>query len=159
MAGGADEGAGGGRFHHLAEIEHQDPVGDVLHHTEVVGDEDEREVEVALEIGEQVDDLGLHAHVESRDRLVADHELRLHDEGAGNVDALALAARELVRIAVAMPREEPHPFHRLRDPGPDLVPPQARFMGDERLGDALPAVIRGSRAASGSWKIIWMSRR
>ena len=138
MARGPDEVSGGSRLHHPAEIEHHDPVADVLHHGEIVGDEDERDAEVAPEVAKQVDDLRLHAHVEGRDRLVADHQARLHDEGAGDADALALAARELVRIAVELPGEEAHPLHHRGDPGPHLVPPEPRLVGDERLGDDLP---------------------
>ena len=65
-----------------------------------MADEDVGEPELLLELYEQVDDLGLDGDVESRDRLVADDDLRLEDNGTGNADALALAARELVRIAV-----------------------------------------------------------
>ena len=37
-----------------------------------------------------------------RDALVGDDELRVHDESAGDADALALAAGELVRVAVGV---------------------------------------------------------
>ena len=46
-------------------------------------------------------DLRLDRDVERRDRLVGDDELRLQDERARDADALALAARELVRVAAA----------------------------------------------------------
>ena len=64
-----------------------------------MGDEQERPAEVALELFEQVQDLRLHAHVQRRGRLVADDQLRLHGERAGDGEALALAAAELVREA------------------------------------------------------------
>ena len=56
--------------------------------------------ELALQLGEHVDDRGLHGHVERGRDLVADQELRLGDERASDRDPLALAARQLVRIAV-----------------------------------------------------------
>ena len=69
---------------------------------EVVGDEDVGQPEVALQVGQQVQDLRLHGDVERRDRLVADDQLRLEREGAGDPDALSLPARELVREAVVV---------------------------------------------------------
>ena len=59
-----------------------------------------------LEVVEQVDDLGLDGDVERRHRLVEQHQPRPHGERAGEADALALAARELVRVAVQVLRPE-----------------------------------------------------
>ena len=50
---------------------------------------------------QQVQHLGLHRGVERRGRLVEQQDLRLEDQRARDGDALALAARELVRIAEA----------------------------------------------------------
>ena len=72
---------------------------DVPHHGEVVGDEQEGEAEAALQILQEVDDLGLDRDVQRRDRLVAHDQVGLDGEGAGDADALALAAGELMRIA------------------------------------------------------------
>ena len=69
---------------------------------EVVGDEDEGELELPLQVLQEVEDLRLHGHVERRDRLVADDELRVDGERAGDADALPLAARELEREAVVV---------------------------------------------------------
>ena len=85
----------------LAEVHDGDPVADVLHHREVVGDEDQRQAVARLHVLEQVEDLRLHRHVERGDRLVADDQLRLGRDRAGDRDALALAAGELVRAPVA----------------------------------------------------------
>src|SRR3954463_694226 len=54
-----------------------------------------------LQVAQQVDDLGLYAHVERRGRLIEHDETRFQDKRAGNRDALALAAREFVWIAIA----------------------------------------------------------
>ncbi len=75
---------------------------------QVVGDEQVGQSQLSLEVVEQVDHLGLDRHVESRDRLVADDELRLHRQGTGDADPLPLTAGELVREAVGMLRQEPH---------------------------------------------------
>ena len=81
-----------GQLGHLAQVHDRDPVADVLDHAHVVGDEQVRQAELALELLEQVQDLGLDRHVERGDRLVADDEVGLDDEGPGDPDALALAA-------------------------------------------------------------------
>ena len=62
-------------------------------------DEEVGEGEFALEIAEEVDDLRADADVEGGDGLVEDEEFGAKGEGAGDVDALALAAGEFVGIA------------------------------------------------------------
>ena len=76
-----------------------DAVGDMLDHAEIVADEQVGEVELPAQLHEQVEHLRLDRDVERGDRLVADQELGLHRERAGDADAGALAAGELVRIA------------------------------------------------------------
>ena len=66
-----------------------------------MGDEEVGELQLLPQLLEQVDDLGLDRDVERRDRLVADDEVRRRGERPGDADALALAAGELVRVAVA----------------------------------------------------------
>ena len=62
------------------------------------------EAELVLQVLEQVDDAGLDRDVERRHRLVEHEQLRVERERAGDADALALAAGELVRVAVARAR-------------------------------------------------------
>ena len=83
-----------------------DAVAEVLDHAEVVADEQVGEVERLAQLDEQVQHLRLDRHVERRDRLVADQELRLHGERARDADARALPARELVRKAAHQRRIE-----------------------------------------------------
>ena len=75
-----------------AEVHDRDPIADVLDDAHVVGDEHVGQPELALELLEQVEDLRLDRHVERRDRLVADDQVRLEDQRPGDADALALAA-------------------------------------------------------------------
>src|SRR5207247_1899973 len=100
----------------LSEVHHRDAVADVPHHRKIVSDEQIRELEAILQVLEKVDDLRLDGHVECRDRLVANNELRLHGERAGDPDALTLAARELVRVAVGEVRVETHHAQELLHP-------------------------------------------
>ena len=88
---------------HLAEVHDGDAVADVLDDGQVVGDEHERQAVALLEVLEQVQHLGLDAHVEGRDRLVADDQRRVEHERAGDRDALALSTGELVWAAFGGP--------------------------------------------------------
>ena len=71
-----------------------------------MADEQIREVVLFLQLAQKIDDLRLNAHVEGAGRLVEHDEFRLQHHGAGDRDALALAAGELVRIAVLRSRIE-----------------------------------------------------
>ena len=72
----------------------------MAHHREIVRDEQIGEPEPLLQVDHQVDDLRLDVDVERGDRLVGDDEIGLDRERARDRDALALAAGELVRIAL-----------------------------------------------------------
>ena len=69
---------------------------------EVMGDEEVGQPELVLHVLEQVDDLRLHGDVERGDRLVGDDQLGPQRKCAGDADALALAAGELVREPVVV---------------------------------------------------------
>ena len=81
-----------------------DPVGQRERLLLVVGHVDRRDPELALDrpdlLAQDDPDLG----VERRQRLVEEQDLRLDGERAGERDALLLAARQLVRVAVALVR-------------------------------------------------------
>ena len=98
---------GRGELHDLAEVHHRDLLGDVLHHREVVGDEEIGEPPLLLQVHEQVQDLRLHRDVERGDRLVTHEERGLDRQRAGDPHPLALAARELVRVAAGEAGVEP----------------------------------------------------
>ena len=131
-----------------AEIHHRHPVAHMLDHAEVVADHDVGQAHLVLELEQQVDDLGADRDVERRHRLVADHQLGLQDQGAGDADALALAARELVRVAVGVLGAEADLGHHVHDAGLDLglVPHavQAQRIG-QRPAHGLARVERGVR--------------
>ena len=108
---GADQGAGVGMermfedarsgpdFDDPAEIHDGDALGNMFDNREVVGNEDERQAHLAREACEEVDDLRLDRNVQGGNRLVGDQEPGVDRQGAGNGDALPLAAGEFVRIA------------------------------------------------------------
>ena len=123
------------QLHDLAQVHDGDAVADVAHDREVVGDEDDRQPQLALQLGEQVDDLRLDRDVEGRDGLVGHHELRLQGDGARDADALALAAGELVREAVVVLGVQPDAIHQLLHELLALVVVALEAMDDERLAD------------------------
>ena len=93
----------------LAQVHDGDPVRDVPHHGQVVRNEEVGDAELVLQVVEQVDHAGLNGHVERGDGLVEDQELGLEHQGAGDADPLALAAGELVGVAVGVVRLEARP--------------------------------------------------
>jgi hypothetical protein len=99
-----------------AQIHHADGVADALHHGHVVADEQIAEAQLGLQFHHQVQHLRLHRHVERRDRLVGDDQLGVERERAGDGDALALAARQLVRVA-RMKCAAAHPVEQHPTPG------------------------------------------
>src|SRR5450759_4409172 len=99
----------------LAEVHDGHAVGGVLDHRQVVGDEDVCQFELVLKVLEEVDDLRPDGHVEGAHRLVADDELRVERQGAGDADTLALPARELVRVALGVLGAEPDGLEQLED--------------------------------------------
>jgi len=60
-----------------AGIHHHHPLGDLRHHPEIVGDEDDGGADPALELRHQLEDLRLDRDVERGGRLIGDQDLRL----------------------------------------------------------------------------------
>ena len=119
----------------------------LLHHAEVVGDEEIGQPQVLLQVLEQVDDLGPDRHVERRDRLVRYHEAGVERQGPGDHHPLPLAAGEGVRVAVGgiarqadQAQQVDHLVARLL-PAPDQPVHDQRFRDD--VEDAHPRVQAG----------------
>ncbi|MNW46884.1 hypothetical protein D3C74_241990 [compost metagenome] len=74
----------------------------MLHDAKVVGDKDIRQAEFLLQILKQVHHLRLDRHVERRDGLVGDDQLRLQGQRPCNANPLPLSAGELMRITLQM---------------------------------------------------------
>ena len=58
-----------------AAVHHQDVVGELGDHAEVVRDDDDRGAELLLQVADQVEDLRLDGDVEGGRRLVGDEQL------------------------------------------------------------------------------------
>ena len=85
-------------FDDVAAGHHAHLGGKAPHDAEVVGDEQQRQPRLLLQVGEEPEDLRLHGHVERGRRLVGDQEVRFVGERHGDHHALTLAAGKLVRI-------------------------------------------------------------
>ena len=82
----------------LSRVHHDRPLTQVGHHTEVVGDEQDAHVAFALQLAQQVEDLGLHGDVERGGGLVGDQHVGVARQRAGDRHALRHATGELVRV-------------------------------------------------------------
>ena len=110
-----------------------------------MGDEHQRQRHAALEIGEQRQHLRLDGDVQRRDRLVGDDDVGIERQRPGDADALALAAGELVRIALESICAEPDQRHQFAGAALGLGTRDA--MGDRPVSDdpadALARIERG----------------
>ena len=100
LAGAATSAARRVELDEPALDDHADPLGEHGGVLEVVGDEQRRESELAQQLAQLAAHLGLRVRVERGERLVEQQHLRVARERAGERDALALAAGELVGLRV-----------------------------------------------------------
>src|SRR4051794_4681780 len=89
-----------GFFHHLAGIHDDDALRGLRHHAHRMGDQHDGHAEAVLHVLQQIEDLRLDGDVERGGRLVGDDELWLAGQRHGDHDALAHAARKLMRVIV-----------------------------------------------------------
>ena len=87
------------RFHRLAGIDDAKVVAQLGDDAEIVGDEQQGDSELGDQLAQQKQDLVLRRDVEGCRGLVGDHQAWRTGQRGRDQQALALAARELVRIA------------------------------------------------------------
>ena len=132
----------------LPLVHHRDPVAGFGEDPEVVRDQDQGQAELAPQALEQLKDLRLRDDVERGGRLVGDHELRPARERERDHHPLALAPRELVRVAATQRGGQADRLQQPRRPladvgGVGLVDPDR--LGQLRV-DLLHGVERVHRA-------------
>ena len=99
--GVAEHFGGGTRLFDAPVVKHEDAVGDVLHHAEIVGDHDDGGARPGLtDSGEGVEDLDARGHVDGAHWFVGEDYLGLVDDGAGDDHALRLATRQIDWVPV-----------------------------------------------------------
>ena len=104
MFGRADDRFRIRRLHNPAQIHHHHPAADVLDDREVVSNKQVSDSQLLLQILQQIDDLGLHRHIQRAYRLITDEQPRLNGQRARDADPLPLSAAELVRIRLRVGR-------------------------------------------------------
>ncbi len=87
----------------LAAAHHRNAVGHARDHAHIVADEDDRGLQLGLEVAHDVEDLGLHGDVERRGRLVGDQQVGAAHHSHRDHHALAHAAGQLVRVLAHAP--------------------------------------------------------
>ena len=148
-------------LHDPAEVHDRDAVGDHPRERQVVGDEQVRQIALGPQVEHEPQQLRPDRDVEHADGLIGDDQLRPEHERAGDDDALALATRQLVRVAPGerLRRSETRRLERVEHALSSL----------RRLALAKPLTTSGSATKSkivcfgfsvsyGSWKIIPIRR-
>ncbi|MPM33936.1 hypothetical protein SDC9_80517 [bioreactor metagenome] len=82
---------------------------------QIVCNEEIRNVQLLLQVFKRVDNLRLNGNVQRGNRLVANDELGVDRQRAGNADSLALTAGELVGIAAGVLTVEADQIQKLRN--------------------------------------------
>ena len=98
--------------------QHRDAVAEQDGLVDVVGDEHDGLVQLALELQELLLQLGPHDRVDGAERLVHQQHGGIGGEGSRHTDALLLAARQLRRVPVGVRRAEPDQLEQLQRPRP-----------------------------------------
>src|SRR5688500_3912842 len=86
-------------FHDPTLMENDDAIADLVGGGQVMGDIDQRDTEILLELEQVAEDGDPQRGIDHRDRLVGDDHLWPEEERAGDHGPLPLAAAQLVRIA------------------------------------------------------------
>ena len=112
----------------LAVVHHDDAVGHLHGLLLVVRDEHAGDVHLVVQAAQPAAQVLAHLGVECAERLVEQQHLGLDGQGAGQGDALTLAARELMRVAVGDPVEL-HELEQLGDLGANGALARPRRLG------------------------------
>ena len=113
-------------------LHHADPVGDLAHDGQVVGDEQHRHAGIAFQIGQQIEDLRLNGHVQCGRRLIRDQQVRPVGQRHRDHHPLPLPAGELMRIRfqAVLRIANANAIQQFDDPRLDLRPAQALMQFD-----------------------------
>src|SRR5690349_18184567 len=132
-----DEPLGRGMLRRGEDVEHlaglddaallhdDDPVGERADDVHLVRDDEDRDSELPVDAAEEAEHLLRRVGVESARGLVGEKDPGAGGEGAGDADALLLAARELFRVAAGLVGEADEP-EELLDARRDLGARPAR---------------------------------
>ncbi len=97
MRGGRQHLGGGASLHNVALLHHHHAVRVAGHHRQVMADQQHGGAVLARQLQHHLHHLALHHRIQRRGGLVGNQQRRAQQHGRGDHDALAHAARELVR--------------------------------------------------------------
>ena len=86
-------------FNNFPALHHANPVGNAAHDAQIMRDEQKAKALAAFQIGQKVKDLRLNGHIQRGCRLIRDQQFGAIGQSHGDHHALALAARQLMRIS------------------------------------------------------------
>ena len=101
-------------LHNTALLQHHHAVANVADHRHFVGDEDDGQAQTLVDLAQQAEDRLGGFRVEGRGSLVAEQNLRVVDQCAGNAHTLLLPAGELRRVGRVLALQA-HQFQQLAD--------------------------------------------
>ncbi len=116
-----EDEVGGAVFDELAGAHYGDVGGELRDYRKTMGDQEIGEMKFLLEFLKKQEDLGADGDVESGDGFVGNDERGTKNEGAGEANALALAARKLVWIAVHGIVRQANAAEELRGAGEAII--------------------------------------
>ena len=129
-----------GALHDPPGVDHRDAVGDLVHHPQVVGDEQHPQPQPVAQPEDEPQDLALQGDVQRRGGLVGDEQRGIAGDGHGDHHPLLHPAGQLVGVGVEHPAavRQAHPLHQGARPlqGGGGLQPQVQ---GQHLGDLLAA--------------------
>ena len=87
------------KLNHISQIHDTDCIRDMLDDREVMADEEICKPELFLKTSQEVDDLCLDGYVKSRNRFIAEDEIRVKSQSSCDTDSLSLSTTELMWIS------------------------------------------------------------
>ena len=86
-------------FHNHTLVNDHDTAAEPAHDVQIVGNKEDGHLLFGVQLQKQVQNLGLDRHIKRRNRLIRDHQARIHEKCHADADALFLTARKLSRMA------------------------------------------------------------
>src|ERR1035437_9030833 len=131
-------------LHQATEVEDGDAIRQVAHHAKVVTDEQVGDILAALKVVQQVQDRGLHRHIERRGGLVAADDPGIAGEGASDRHALLQPSRQLAGSHRQVAFGQPHRRHQRQQPRLQRLAGVVAELG-QRAADQPPHRVAGGR--------------
>ena len=134
---------------HAAVAHDDDALADRADHRQIVADEGEREMHLAGQLLQEPQHLRLGRDIEAGNDLVGEHEIGAQHHGAGDADALALAAGQFVGITLDGRARQAdtveHAVHQIERRGAARSEAVQQDRLDQNAADGMPRIERRHR--------------